>query len=74
MGKVIKNIERPQRLTAILLALKPNESVQIFCSAYKSESIRSRCAYINNKIFGKRVFAVSTKGLTDSTMVTRLQS
>lgn len=72
MGKVIKNIERPQRLTSILLSLKPNESVQIFCSAYKSESIRSRCTYMNKK-FGKAVFAVSTKGLTDSTKVTRLQ-
>lgn len=72
MSKVIKKIERPERMTDILLALKPNESVQIYCYAYKAESIRARCTVINKK-FGKKIFAVSTKGLMDSTMVTRLQ-
>ena len=72
MGKVIKNIERPVKLQELLLELRPNENIQIYCTAYKPEIVRVRCSQLNKK-FNKKVFVATSKGLVDSTIVTRLQ-
>lgn len=72
MDKVIKNIKRPERLKDILLGMKPGGSIQIYCTAYKPDTVRVRCAQLN-KEYNVKIFSSTTKGLVDSTIVTRLQ-
>jgi hypothetical protein len=72
MDKVIKNIARPERLQDILLSMKPGKSVQIYCTAYKPDTVRVRCGQLNKK-YKVKMFSSTTKGLVDSTIVTRLQ-
>lgn len=71
MNKDIKNIPRARRLREILLEMIPNSTLCVFTSAYKTQSVRVQCSTLNRK-YGKKVFVVTDKNLTDHCIVTRL--
>ena len=71
MNKDIKNVSKPRALRLILREMTPNSSVNIWTSAYKTQSVRVQCSTLNRE-YNRKIFVVTDKGLDDYCIVTRL--